>query len=254
MTRDLLAAVNDNQRATFLKFADHVAGAETRQFGSITGVSLGFPAPLYNQLFAFEAPAPENLDAGVEWLAGRDVPFWLTLPESVAETDTVRPGEFGLVESDEVAPGMALASLAGIPETDTAASIAEVTDPEALAEFARIFAAVFGMPEPLARRAYPESMLDDPDMGLFVGRVEDRAVACGQFVRTDDVAGIYSIGVTEEFRRQGLGEAMTWETLRAAREAGCEVGALQSSEMAYPLYQRMGFGTVTTYRRYEPES
>lgn len=254
MARGLVAAVNENYRTTFLKFADHVAGADTRQFGSITGVSLGLPAPLYNQLLAFEVPARESLDAAVDWMTNRDVPFWLSVPEAVAEADAVDSGTVDLVERDDIAPGMVMTPLTEVPATDTAASITEVTDADALDAFIRVFAEVFGLPKRLAQHAYPASMLDDADMKMFVGRLDARVVACGQLVATDDVAGIYSIGVLEGFCRQGLGEAMTWEALRAGRKAGCEVGALQSSEMAHPLYQRMGFETVTNYHRYGPAS
>ena len=66
------------------------------------------------------------------------------------------------------------------------------------------------------------------------------------------VAGVYTIGVVEEYRRQGLGEAMTGAVLRAGRDAGCQVGVLQSSEMGYPLYRSMGFETVVTYHHFEP--
>ena len=44
---------------------------------------------------------------------------------------------------------------------------------------------------------------------------------------------------------------MTREVLRAGREAGCQVGVLHSSEMGYPLYERMGFETVVTYQQFE---
>lgn len=254
MTRSLIDAVNENGRATFIKLADHISAAETRHFGAITGVSAGIPSPVYNQLFAFEAPTRDNLNAAVKWMRSREVPFWLTLPESLVEADAVSPGEFDLTESDEIAPGMAMAALTEIPANDTAASITEVTDADALEQFTQVFAEVFGMPGTLSKQANPESMLEDPDIELFVGRIDEQAVACGQLVKTDDVAGVYSIGVTEEFRRRGLGEAMTWKTLRAGREAGCEVGALQSSEMAHSLYQKMGFETVTNYHHYEPVS
>jgi ribosomal protein S18 acetylase RimI-like enzyme len=76
--------------------------------------------------------------------------------------------------------------------------------------------------------------------------------ASGLLVQSGHVAGVYTIGVVEEFRRRGIGEAMTWEVLRTGRDAGCRVGVLQSSEMGYPLYERMGFGTVVTYHHFEP--
>lgn len=85
-----------------------------------------------------------------------------------------------------------------------------------------------------------------------MGRVDDKPVACGLLVRTDDVAGVYTIGVVDEFRRQGIGEAMTWAVLHAGYERGCRVGVLQSSDMAYTLYEKMGFETVVTYHHFEP--
>lgn len=66
------------------------------------------------------------------------------------------------------------------------------------------------------------------------------------------MAGVYSVGVVEAFRRRGIGEAMTRAVLRAGREAGCRVAVLQSSEMGRPLYERMGFETVVTYHHFEP--
>lgn len=45
---------------------------------------------------------------------------------------------------------------------------------------------------------------------------------------------------------------MTWATLRAGRDAGRRVGLPQSSEMGVPVYERMGFETVVTYRHFAP--
>lgn len=171
MARDLVSDVNENG-GTLLKFADHVADAETRQFGSITAVSIEIPSPVYNQLMVFEIPTRENLAAGVKWMASRDVPFWLSMPEAIAESNAVMPEEVALVESDEIAPGMAMASITDIPTTDTDASLNEATDADALEAFIRVFAEAFGVPEHLAEQLYPASILDDPDIRLFVARLD----------------------------------------------------------------------------------
>jgi ribosomal protein S18 acetylase RimI-like enzyme len=254
MTRDLVTAVNTNGLRTFRRFAEHVPGAETREFGTITGVSLGLPAQLYNQLFVFEAPDHENLDAAVDWIAGRDVPFRISMPESLAETEPIPADELGLVESDDVLPGIAMPSLDDLSPADTDVALSEVTDSDALDEFNEVFSSVFGLPPEFTRRAYPESMLDDDAIRFHVGRIDGEAVACGKVVTTGDVAGVYSVGVEEPFRRRGIGEAMTREVLRTGRDAGCGVGTLQSTEMAHSLYQRMGFETVVEYHHYEPVS
>ena len=35
------------------------------------------------------------------------------------------------------------------------------------------------------------------------------------------------------------------------RDAGCQLGVLQSSEMAYGLYEQMGFEQIATYHHFE---
>ncbi|MFC7192206.1 GNAT family N-acetyltransferase [Halocatena marina] len=82
--------------------------------------------------------------------------------------------------------------------------------------------------------------------------MDGRPAATGLLIQSGHVAGVYSIGVVEEFRRRGIGKAMSWEVLRAGREAGCQVGVLQSSEMGSPLYEKMGFETTVTYHHFEP--
>ena len=64
------------------------------------------------------------------------------------------------------------------------------------------------------------------------------------------LAGVYSIGVRERFRRRGLGTAITTTVLTTGRELGCTIGALQASPMCEPVYERMGFDTVTQYHRF----
>ena len=126
-----------------------------------------------------------------------------------------------------------------------------MTEPDDREAFSTVTASAFewalNVAEPVDRAA-----LAADDVRLFLGSLDGQPAASGLLIRSGDVAGVYSIGVVEEFRRQGLGEAMSWAVLRAGREAGCHVGVLQSSEMGYPLYERMGFETVVTYHHFEP--
>lgn len=185
-------------------------------------------------------------------MADRNVPFRITVPEQHRTKVADCAGELGLVNTEETLPGMALESFTEIPSVETAATISEVSTQKSLDEFIAVFASVFEVPPELAEQAHPASMLDDPNIRLFVGHVDGEAVASGQLVRTGDVAGVYSIGVKEGFRRGGIGQAITWEVLRAGHAGGCDVGTLQSSEMALPLFKQMGFETVVTYHLFEP--
>lgn len=253
MTRDFVDDVNDNLQAFIVRLADLVPDGAVRQFGPIRAATCGVEYPVYNRILAFEPPPREKLAAAVAWLDERDLPFFVTMTETVADAVDDVVADLGLELADED-PGMVLASLDEIPPRETAAEFSEVTDTDELKDFITAATAVFDIPGDVGRQLTPDAILDVETIRLFIGRVDGQAVATGRFVQTDDVCGVYAISVNEGFRRQGIGEAMTWEILRAGRETGCQVGVLQSSEMAYSLYQRMGFETVVTYQHFEPAS
>lgn len=249
-----VSRLNAHGRTTFIKLADHLPDADVAQFGPITAVRTGVPVPIYNRVFTFEAPPHDELERAVTWMADRDLPFWVTVTKPLVQDVGDQFAELDLVKVEDVNPGMVMSSLAEIPPTETSADITEVTDSDLLDEFIGVFATVFDVPIEIARQVNPASLLDDAEIRMFVGQVDGETVACGRLVRTDDVAGVYGIGVDEGFRRRGIGEAMTWTVLRAGQDDGCKIGGLQSSQMAYSLYQRMGFDTVVTYHHFAPSA
>ena len=247
MGRDQRADLETNWAAWLGFMADHVAAGETQTVGSIRCCSVGVPIPLFNQAFVFEEPEVDDLVAAVGWLSQRHVPFWVTAPESVATAIGEMAGAAGLVPGGTM-PGMVLTSLDDVPAGATGEPDTQlVTDPALLSDVALVTAEAFGAPLEAAQMLVPASMLDDERSSWFVTHVDGEPAACGQLLRTDDVAGVYAIAVREQFRRQGLGAAITWAVLAAGRDAGCSTGVLQASPMGKPVYDRMGFDTVTPY-------
>jgi ribosomal protein S18 acetylase RimI-like enzyme len=55
------------------------------------------------------------------------------------------------------------------------------------------------------------------------------------------VAGIYDVATLPEARGRGIGSTLTLVPLLDARRVGYRTGVLQSSEMGYEVYQKMGF-------------
>ncbi len=209
--------------------------------------------PLFNQAFVFEEPGVDDLARATSWLSERGVPFWVIAPESVAHAVGEMSEPAGLDPEATTMPGMAYAPLAHLPAGERGdAEIVGVTEPAQLGDFALVAAEAFGAPLEAASTLAPASTLDDDRCSWFLAFVDGDPAACGQLLRTADVAGVYSIGVRERFRRRGLGAAITAAVLAAGRDAGCSIGVLQASPMGTPVYERMGFETVTQYHRFSP--
>lgn len=251
--RDELADLNDNWAAWLQFTAEHAAGGGSRTLGAIRCSSVGVPMPLFNQAFVFDEPAVDDLVRATSWLSERNVPFWVTAPESVAPAVADMAEAAGLDPTATTMPGMAYAPLAGLP-ADADADVREVTHSAHLGDFASVAGEAFGAPPEAAATLAPASTLDDDRCRWFVGYVDGDPAACGQLLRTTDVAGVYAIGVRERFRRRGLGAAISRAVLAAGRDLGCSIGVLQASPMGDPIYRRMGFETVTRYRLFVASS
>ena len=77
-----------------------------------------------------------------------------------------------------------------------------------------------------------------------------RPVAASSLVPGRGVAGVYCVATLPEARGRGLGTALTVLPLLEAREMGFHTGVLQSSDMGYPIYQKIGFRTTCLIDHY----
>jgi ribosomal protein S18 acetylase RimI-like enzyme len=75
----------------------------------------------------------------------------------------------------------------------------------------------------------------------FLSRIDGEPVGTGSAYIEDGVVGLASIGVRPEYRRQGIGSAVTLTALETARQLGCRLGVLFSSPMAVSMYEGLGF-------------
>jgi predicted GNAT family acetyltransferase len=85
---------------------------------------------------------------------------------------------------------------------------------------------------------------------VYVGYAGGDPVASGLGWRTGRTVGVYSIATVESARRRGYGAAMTERVTADGVATGCDVAALQASEIGRPIYERLGFRTVVRYAAY----
>ena len=134
----------------------------------------------------------------------------------------------------------------GVGREPPGLTIEQVTDAETLKQSCQVVSrGVFEWPD-----CAVDALLDyHLSVGLgaqspqrcYIGRLRGELVAKSELVLGAGVAGIYGVATVPQARRQGIGTALTLTALREARALGYRVGILQSSEMGYSVYQRIGF-------------
>jgi len=251
MTDDLAAAADANYVESTRIFAEQccATGASSRLNGLLL-TSTGTGVEWLNIAFAAGsvAEAEADLSEAASYYRGLGVPWLLRVPEGAAPAFGRAVAACGLRYTDDV-PGMVLAPIpAAIPEPPI--EIRPVADADDVAAFARLLGDAFGLAPGDARSVFSDRMLAARGLSAYLGYLDGEPVATSMLIPTDDVAGVWAISTAEAARRRGIGEAVTWHAVERGRELGCTMASLQASEMGQPVYERMGFRTVSRYRTY----
>lgn len=194
------------------------------------------------------AVGPALMDASVAAevagpLAALGVPSAVLFPgESVPQDVLERLAPMGF-ERHGAMPAMAV-DVRALPETSLAEGYEFVTIGERMGSDAWVdcLAVGYELPVGVAGLFGPNRVGDREDIRYY-GAVKDGSVDSVSAVYLGEgVAGVYCVATREKARGRGLGAYLTAEPLRIALRDGFGVGVLQSSEMGYPIYKRLGFG------------
>ena len=85
---------------------------------------------------------------------------------------------------------------------------------------------------------------------FYLGTLDSKPVATSLLYLGGGVAGIYNVATLPEFRKQGIGRALTLAPLLEARASGYRIGVLQSTQMGLDLYRSIGFREYCTFSAY----
>ncbi len=146
---------------------------------------------------------------------------------------------------------MLLTSLVGEPPQVPGLSIDIVRDREAMVVHIETMTAGFGggawaLPEILAGNA----LFEVPDTTYYTGHMDGRPVATAMRFTSHRIAGVFNVSTIPEYRRRGIGEAITARAALDGRAQGCLASYLIASEMGRSTYERIGYRHAVTYHRW----
>jgi ribosomal protein S18 acetylase RimI-like enzyme len=126
-------------------------------------------------------------------------------------------------------------------------AIRAVTTTDELEVFAELHAdayETFGAPRSRSQPHAQPYWLTTPHARLFQARLDDEPIGGSKLLLSHGIAGV---GTRPDARGRGIGEALTRAALTAAFDIGVPFVTLQASPLGRPIYERLGFDTITSY-------
>ena len=257
MTYDQLVALEHENWIAYVTGVVTCTGrAEVTRAGGVVTILTGLPMDWFNQvLIEREEATPAGVLAGVARARVRGDHFVVRLREGIDDRFIPTLSRAGLAPAGEetATPGMVAFPIDHDAMAEHAApelEIRRVTDAAGLDAHRQTVTAGFGSDPAVALGSACPDLLDRPECVVYVGCADGAPVVSGMGWRTGRTIGVYSIATIESARRRGYGAAMTARVVADGVAAGCDVAALQASEMGRPIYERLGFRTVVRYTAY----
>ena len=257
MTDDeLMALEHENWIAYLTGVVSCTSRASVTRAGGVVTILTGLPFDWFNQVLVEHGNAtPDTVLAGVARAREQGGPFVVRLREGIDDRFVRTLAQAGLEPKGEETstPGMVAFPIDHDSIARYAASefeIHRVTDATGIDIHREVVTAGFGSDRAVALGTICPDLIDRPECVVYVGYANGDPVASGLGWRSGRTIGVYSIATVQSARRRGYGAAMTARVAADGVDAGCDVAALQASEMGRPIYERQGFRTVVRYVAY----
>ena len=200
-------------------------------------------------------PDERDIDAALGEVSFAPVVTWWIPPGPAGaeiEARLVHRG-FAADPGDDSAPAMwiSLDALPG-PEPVPGLTIEPATSAAAVRTACMVAGAGFGMPDDLAAGFADlfARIADAPAVAsrMLLARLHGRPVATALAVANGEAVVIYNVATLPDARGRGIGGAITLAALREGQSRGATLGVLESSEIGYGVYRRLGFRDAGRYR------
>ena len=257
-TRDLASLVEENL-VEMLVAMGRAGGGETRDDDEITWTIGGSPIGYHNAVARCTASADRAMALVEEWrdrLDARGLPgSWHLSPAQSAELDAELTSAGFEHAGDEPAMVAALDDQA-LPRATDLVDVRVVDSASGLDAYRVALGDGFGEGPKEAdwAAAVFASLGVAPPWRHLVGYVGDEPVATASVLVTGAAAGIYFVSTRPAHRGKGIGAQLTKRAMAEARALGARYAVLEASAAGQPVYERLGFGTLFTYRLFEREA
>ncbi|KTD35191.1 GNAT family N-acetyltransferase [Legionella israelensis] len=219
------------------------------EIGSTLVVNSALPSDTFNTAFGGQIDG-STAKRVFDYYREKNFPMaWWVGPSSQTEytDETLQAAGFN---HDEYDVGM-VANLLSLPEYSYPGQL-EIKQCETDADFndfGEVLSSIFAPypEEAQVKRYYQQLHLvpaqDRPDLKLFVGYINGKAVSTAGLFLTD-CAGIFDISTRPEERQKGYGTALFYRALEEAKSLGQQVSVLQASPDGLNIYKRFGFQQI----------
>lgn len=130
--------------------------------------------------------------------------------------------------------------------------ITQVDTPVPLAAFRRILSSVFFLSINEVNLVLGERTLEIEHVRHYLAWVGNTPVGTASLVLSNGVAGVWNVGTLSEYRHRGVAATLMHHILREARSIGYEASMLLASNEGQPLYDRLGYKTLSHVRVFVP--
>jgi GNAT superfamily N-acetyltransferase len=227
-----------------------VPGSTTKVTETGWIVLTGEPVADFNMLLVDAGPNPAGqLRELTALLLARDLPGLVFLTAVVADQLAPVARDLDLKPGGQV-PVMlyqptdeALTEEAGPPAQERF-QIERVTT-ETLGDATRLAADTFEVAEDVFARAYSPAILAVPGVMVFLARDGDEPVSTVTTMATGATVGVWTMATRPSRQRQGAGKALLEHALSHHQAHGAERFYLLATAAGKPLYERVGFRTVS---------
>lgn len=244
MTEPSLTADNAARglAAAWELLAQTLPGAWAHERGGTVALVSQVPVATLNGVWIIDDDvASPDMDTGLEEVAASGLPHCVQLRPGSGSAAWEVPKRRGLVAEASV-PIMAATGPLEVPAVEGLELRRLAPDEAGL--HSEIAAEAFGAPVEVFAALVPEALLAHPDLRGYVGEVNGEPVVTAVGVVAGGVVGIFNVATTPAHRHRGYGAVATARAFADGIEAGAAWGWLQSSEIGYRVYQRLGFETL----------